>query len=170
VGHRRGRRPRRRLLGRGGGDARPGHRASYGEEALLRLCLASLQRYPAFVAELEQASGLPVELRTVGTLVVGFDADDVRQLDELHAFQTELGLDAERLTPREARRREPALTPRVRGGLAVSGDTPWTGARCTLPCWPPAPPPGCSWCGTGRRGSASRRAGPPASRWPAAGS
>ncbi|MGY1839308.1 MULTISPECIES: glycine oxidase ThiO [unclassified Modestobacter] len=96
--------------------------ASYGEEALLRLCLASLQRYPAFVAELEQASGLPVELRTVGTLVVGFDADDVRQLDELHAFQTELGLDAERLTPRATRRREPALTPRVRGGLAVSGD------------------------------------------------
>ncbi|MGY1843293.1 glycine oxidase ThiO [Modestobacter sp. SYSU DS0875] len=96
--------------------------ASYGEEALLRLCVASLQRYPAFVAELQQATGLPVELRTAGTLVVGFDADDVRQLDELHAFQTELGLAAERLTPRETRRREPALTPRVRGGLAVDGD------------------------------------------------
>jgi glycine oxidase len=96
--------------------------ASYGEEALLRLCQASLQRYPAFAAEVEAASGLPVGLRTAGTLVVGFDADDVRALDELHAYQQELGLAAERLTPRETRRREPALTPRVRGGLAVTGD------------------------------------------------
>ncbi|WP_308123627.1 glycine oxidase ThiO [Modestobacter marinus] len=96
--------------------------ASYGEEALLRLCAASLRRYPAFAAELEQATGLPVGLRTAGTLVVGFDEDDVRQLDALHGFQRELGLAAERLTPRAARRREPSLTPRVRGGLAVDGD------------------------------------------------
>jgi glycine oxidase len=96
--------------------------ASYGEEALLRLCQASLERYPAFAAEVEQASGLPVGLRTAGTLVVGFDDDDMRELDALHAYQRELGLAAERLTPRETRRREPALTPRVRGGLAVTGD------------------------------------------------
>jgi glycine oxidase len=95
---------------------------SYGEEALLRLCLASLERYPAFVAEVQRAGGVPVELRTVGTLVVGFDEDDMRELDALHRYQQELGLSVERLTPRETRRREPSLTPRVRGGLAVSGD------------------------------------------------
>lgn len=95
---------------------------SYGEEALLRLCLASLERYPAFVAELERAGGVPVGLRTAGTLVVGFDEDDMRELDTLHRYQQELGLAVERLTPRETRRREPSLTPRVRGGLAVSGD------------------------------------------------
>jgi glycine oxidase len=96
--------------------------AAYGEQALLRLCQASLQRYPAFAAELEAASGLPVGLRTAGTLVVGFDADDVAALDALHDYQRDLGLDAERLTPRATRRREPSLTPRVRGGLAVAGD------------------------------------------------
>jgi glycine oxidase len=95
---------------------------SYGEEALLRLCLASLERYPAFVAEVERTSGIPVGLRTVGTVVVGFDEDDMRELDALHRYQQELGLSVERLTPRETRRREPSLTPRVRGGLAVSGD------------------------------------------------
>jgi glycine oxidase len=96
--------------------------AAYGEEALLRLCLASLQRWPAFAAELEQASGRRVGLRTAGTLVVGFDEDDMRALDALHGYQTELGLAVERLTPRATRRREPSLTPRVRGGLAVGGD------------------------------------------------
>ncbi|MCW2576909.1 MAG: glycine oxidase ThiO, partial [Modestobacter sp.] len=96
--------------------------AAYGEESLLRLCLASLQRYPSFVAELEEASGRSVGLRTAGTLVVGFDEDDMRALDALHGYQSELGLTAERLTPRATRRREPSLTPRVRGGLAVDGD------------------------------------------------
>lgn len=96
--------------------------ASYGEEALLALTRASLARYPAFVAELEAATGLPVGLRTAGTLLVGFDDDDVRAIGELHSFQMELGLSAVRLVSREARRREPALTPRVRGALAVEGD------------------------------------------------
>lgn len=96
--------------------------AAYGEQALLRLCLASLQRFPAFVAEVEQASGVSVGLRTAGTLVVGFDADDVRALDALHAFQCELGLDVERLTAQQTRRREPSLTPRLRGGLHVAAD------------------------------------------------
>ncbi|MGY1727734.1 glycine oxidase ThiO [Geodermatophilus sp. SYSU D01062] len=96
--------------------------AGYREEPLLRLGLHSLARWPAFAAELEAAAGAPVGLRTAGTLVVGFDEDDVRELDALHAFQTELGLAARRLTPREARRREPALATRARGGLLVEGD------------------------------------------------
>lgn len=96
--------------------------AAYGEEGLLELCRASLARFPVFVAEVEHASGIDVGLRTVGTTVVGFDADDMRALDELHTFQRELGLSAERVTAREARRREPSLTPRLRGALQVAGD------------------------------------------------
>lgn len=96
--------------------------ASYGEEALLRLCLDSLQRYPGFVSEVSRAGGVEVALRAAGTLVVGFDDDDMRALDALLGFQRELGLEVERLTGRESRRREPSLTPRVRGGLHVRGD------------------------------------------------
>jgi glycine oxidase len=96
--------------------------ATYGEEPLLRLCQDSLRRYPAFVAELEAATGVEVGLRTNGTLQVGFDADDMRALDELHAFHRELGLPAERLTPGDARRREPSLTPRLRGAVHVPTD------------------------------------------------
>jgi glycine oxidase len=69
-----------------------------------------------------EAAGGPVGLRTAGTLVVGFDEDDMRELDVLHAYQRRLGLAAERLTGRAARRREPSLTPRVRGALLVHGD------------------------------------------------
>lgn len=101
----------------------PVSEASYGEEALLRLCLESLRRYTTFVDELEQASGIDVCLRAAGTVVVGFDADDMRALEALHDFQRELGLSVTRLTPRAARRREPSLTPRLRGGLHAADDS-----------------------------------------------
>lgn len=96
--------------------------AGYGEEQLLELCRASLACFPGFAAELERGSGIDVGLRTVGTCVVGFDADDMAALDVLHSFQRELGLSAERVTARDARRREPALTPRLRGALHMAGD------------------------------------------------
>ncbi|CAA9358978.1 MAG: Glycine oxidase ThiO [uncultured Frankineae bacterium] len=96
--------------------------AAYGEEPLVELSRASLELYPAFVAELEQAAGTSVGLRTAGTLLVGFDEDDVRALEQTHAFHLELGLDATRLTPRACRAQEPSLTPRVRGGLRIGGD------------------------------------------------
>ena len=105
-----------------GGMLAPVTEAAYGEEELLRLDLASLQRYPDFVAEVAKAAGTELALRTAGTLLVGFDEDDMRALDALHAFQQELGLDAARLTGRESRRQEPSLTPRVRGGLHVRED------------------------------------------------
>jgi glycine oxidase len=96
--------------------------AEFGEEPLVALGRASLAAYPGYVAELEQVSGTVVGLRTVGTLLVGLDADDVRALDHVHSFHCELGLDATRLPPRACRSREPALTPRLRGGVEVSGD------------------------------------------------
>lgn len=97
--------------------------AGYGEQELTRLALESLARYPSFVAEVEQASGCTVPLRQAGTLLVGFDEDDVRVLADLSVFHAELGLDAERLTPRQARLREPSLSPRVRGALRSPGDS-----------------------------------------------
>jgi glycine oxidase len=100
----------------------PVSEAGYGEENLLALCRASLERFAEFAAEVESASGVAVGLRRAGTLVVGFDADDVSVLDDLHAFHRALGLPAERVTPGQARRREPGLTPRLRGALHVPAD------------------------------------------------
>ncbi|UGQ10013.1 glycine oxidase ThiO [Yinghuangia sp. ASG 101] len=94
----------------------------YGEEALLRLNMDSADRYPAFAADLEAASGLPSGYRACGTLAVALDADDRAVLKELHAFQGRLGLASTWLTSRECRRLEPMLSPAVSGGLHVEGD------------------------------------------------
>jgi glycine oxidase len=94
----------------------------YGEEQLLALGVESLGRYPAFVADLEAATGHTVGLRTEGTLVAATDAGDRTLLTELHDFQRSLGLDAELLTSRECRALEPGLSPDVRCGLHVRSD------------------------------------------------
>ncbi len=94
----------------------------YGEEALLALTLAGRERWPAFAADLQQASGVDPGYRTEGTLSVARDGDDLAALDELAAFQVKLGLDVTRLRGRELRALEPALAPRTRGGLLVAGD------------------------------------------------
>jgi len=94
----------------------------YQEEALLGLNLESARRWGDFAAELEEASGTSVGYRPCGTLAVAADAGDHAWLGDLHRFQLELGLKAERLTSRECRRIEPALSPRIRGGVLVEGD------------------------------------------------
>ncbi|MEV7423692.1 glycine oxidase ThiO [Streptomyces sp. NPDC091212] len=94
----------------------------HGEQTLLGLNLASAERYPAFVAELEAASGQDTGYRACGTLVVALDTDDRAELRELHALQQRSGLTSEWLTGRECRRLEPMLAPGVRGGLRVAGD------------------------------------------------
>ena len=100
----------------------PVSEVTYGEEPLLRLGLASRDRYGAFVAELEEATGLETGYRTDGILQVAFDSDDLRHLDELRRFQESLGIAAEALTGRECRRLEPMLAPGVRGGLLAPDD------------------------------------------------
>lgn len=117
-------------------DPRPGSGAShvaagmlapvtevtYGEQALLRLAIASARRWPDFAGDLEAAADQHVGYRALGTLLVGLDADDQRVLDDLHRFQEGLGLDVERLRSRDCRSREPMLSPRVRGGILARDD------------------------------------------------
>src|SRR3712207_1603293 len=89
--------------------------AEFGAESLLRLNLASAERWPSFAAELGGDDA--VGYRRSGALVVAADRDDAEELRRLHAFQESLGLAVEWLGPRAARRLEPALSPRIAGAI-----------------------------------------------------
>jgi len=91
--------------------------ADFGEQAVLGLNLAGLERWPAFAAELSERSGLDTGLRQSGALVVAADRDDAEELRRLAELQSALGLDARWLSGRECRRLEPGLSPRVPGGI-----------------------------------------------------
>jgi glycine oxidase len=91
--------------------------AEPGETTLLALNRASQAMWPDFAAELEAASGEPVDLRREGTLLVALGADDQARLNHLLQFQRGLGLPVEWMTGAEVRRREPYLSPNVCGAL-----------------------------------------------------
>jgi glycine oxidase len=105
-----------------GGMLAPVAEADPQERELLALGLDSLGRWPDFAAELEAASGVPVGLRTCGTLLVARDADEAAALERERALRGALGVPVERLLPSAARRLEPALAPAVRLALDLPAD------------------------------------------------
>jgi glycine oxidase len=105
-----------------GGMLAPVTEAWPGEEALLKLGVESVRRWPGFAEQVGAAAGRPAGLRTEGTVVVATGAGDRAELDTLAGYLARLGRDVERLSGRELRRLEPALGPDVRGGLSVPDD------------------------------------------------
>jgi glycine oxidase len=91
--------------------------ASWGEEELLRLNLASAELYPEFAAELEMASDRRVGYRRCGALHVALDRDEAEELRRRNSLQASLGLDAEWLRPRPCRELEPGLATAITGGV-----------------------------------------------------
>jgi len=91
--------------------------AEPGEDALVALGRASQALWPGFAAELKDASGIDVELREEGTLIVALTADDRARLIHQLALQTRLGLPIEWINGTEARRREPHLSATLAGAL-----------------------------------------------------
>jgi glycine oxidase len=91
--------------------------AEPGEEALIALGRESQARWPSFAAEVLKASGIDVELRTEGTLVVALTADDQARLHHHLVFQHKLGLPLEWITAAETRRREPHLAGKLAGAV-----------------------------------------------------
>ena len=93
-----------------------------GEEALLPLTLESQRLWPEFARELEAASGISVEYRDEGTIVVALNRDDLDQLRFTYEFQRGLGLDLEWLSAAEVRRFEPHLRPGLSGAVLSRRD------------------------------------------------
>ena len=91
--------------------------AEPGEDALVALGRESQARWPEFAAELLQASGIDVELRTEGTLVVALTADDQARIHHHLAHQKKLGLPLEWISAAETRRREPHLAGKLAGAV-----------------------------------------------------
>jgi glycine oxidase len=88
-----------------------------GEERLFALNRQSQALWPEFAAELEAASGMAVDLRREGTLVLALNADDRARLQHHLEFQHRLGLALDWLTAAEVKQREPHLSPSLVGAL-----------------------------------------------------
>jgi glycine oxidase len=96
--------------------------ADLGERPLLGLGVDSAALYPAFVAELREASGVDPGYLACGSLLTARDRDEAEALERELEVRAELKLPVTRLLPGAARRLEPALAPTLRLALDVPGD------------------------------------------------
>ncbi|MGC1356682.1 MAG: FAD-dependent oxidoreductase, partial [Xanthobacteraceae bacterium] len=91
--------------------------AEPGEEALVALGRESQARWPGFTEELKRASGIDVELRSEGTLLLALTADDQAEIAHRLEFQRQLSLPLEWLSAADTRRREPRLAGKIAGAV-----------------------------------------------------
>jgi glycine oxidase len=96
--------------------------AEPGEEALIALGRESQARWPGFAEELQQASGVDVELRREGTLVIALTADDQARLFHHLEFQRKLDLPLQWMSAAETRKREPHLAGKLAGAVFAPED------------------------------------------------
>ncbi|HET6618110.1 MAG TPA: FAD-dependent oxidoreductase, partial [Gemmatimonadota bacterium] len=90
--------------------------------AMLDLCVAARERWPAFATGLEAETGQALHYRDDGTLVVALTDREAADLGERAAAQRRRGLRAEWLDADAAREREPGLSLAARGALFLPDD------------------------------------------------
>jgi len=93
-----------------------------GPGPFLDLLLKARERFPALAPRLRDATGIDIEYRDEGALVLALRPEDDDVLGARLDWQREEGLDVERLDAGELLEREPAITDAVRWGLLYPGD------------------------------------------------
>ena len=86
------------------------------------LSCSSRDRYSEFAAALTAETGIDVELDKTGTLYLGFNADDEREMRRRYEWQTREGLQLEWLMAEEARRLEPNISDQIHCALLFPND------------------------------------------------
>ena len=87
------------------------------EEGLLPLTRAAQNMWPEFAAELESASGIALNYRSEGSLVIALTRDEREWLNRLARYQGKCGVELEFISPSTARQREPALSPHITAAI-----------------------------------------------------
>ena len=91
--------------------------ATWGEDRLLELALASHRAWPEFAAELAEAAGQDVGMLELGALHIALDRDEAAELRRRYELMDSLGLEAEWLGPSACRELEPGLGSGGHGGV-----------------------------------------------------
>jgi len=87
------------------------------------LCLKSRARYAKFAATLGKETRIDVGYRECGVLRVGFERAAVTKLQRDSAWQSKHRLTVERLATRDLTALEPALSPKLSGGVRFAADS-----------------------------------------------
>jgi glycine oxidase len=92
------------------------------DDDFFRIACAGRDLYRDFAGNLQEETGIDVQLDTTGTLYVAFNADEEAELRARFAWQQDQGLAVEWLDHDAARRLEPHLSEQVRCALRFPND------------------------------------------------
>jgi glycine oxidase len=101
------------------------------ESPLLRLALRARDRHLSLAPELEEETGIGVDLSALGLIAVAFTGEEEAGLLQRRDWQTAQGLAVEVLGPDELREAEPNLSAAARRGLLFPGDRRVDNVRLT---------------------------------------
>ncbi len=93
-----------------------------GGGPLLELARESLALWPALRRDVEADSGLSIDYRDEGTLIVAVGRDEVERLRFRHKMQRDAGLEARWLSGSAVLALESGLRPNIAGGILCPGD------------------------------------------------
>lgn len=106
----------------------PAAEMQYQQDALLPLMRQSAVWYPSLVRRVARAAGGDADdprvtgFRRDGTYVVAVDSADRLHLEQTRDYQASFGMAANRVSVRELRTAEPALSPQLSGAVYIPGD------------------------------------------------
>lgn len=105
-----------------GGMLAPVAEVQYCQDPLYPLMLSAARAWPSLLERVGAFTDKPLGFRDEGTLVVAGDRADAQHLKELTEHQQAHGMQVERITVRQARDLEPALSPGIAGAVSIPGD------------------------------------------------
>jgi glycine oxidase len=93
-----------------------------GRNDFFELACQSRDLYPIFAAALRGETGIDVELDTTGTLYLAFTEKDYGEIELRYEWQSQAGLDVEKLTAADVGKLEPSVAETVLGALRFPKD------------------------------------------------
>ncbi len=91
-------------------------------DEFFKLCSLARDFYSDFADDIESETGIDIELDRSGTLYTAFAEEDEKELANRYHWQTEAGLEVEKLSARETHRLEPFVSPDSIGSLYFPND------------------------------------------------
>ena len=91
-------------------------------DEFFRLQCAARDAYPALAEALREEAKVDIELDRTGTLYLALTEEDEAELERRYLWQSQAGLEVERLSAENALLLEPGLSPRVRWALRFPSD------------------------------------------------
>lgn len=91
-------------------------------DAFFRFCRESNELYSRFALELQDETGIDIELDDEGTLFLAFSDEDLVELEARRRWQSESGLRVEKLSTDETKELEPLVSRHTMGSLFFPDD------------------------------------------------